>query len=191
MIWNTIAHPRMMHRTDGGAGDVDDSVVFGAEVLESPIKHMNRDLLATFDFIVMELLTPAGVLKFVPILGNFETVYRAAKNKTAVSTMSVKKFVTTVERDGKSVAVPDDSYPLDISTAISMPDAFEGRIDMKSISVQSGIADFKNDRFVVCNPGPAAIVLSSYGETYESRYWFNTILPKYKVAEGETEEGGR
>lgn len=89
MVWNTIAHPKMMRiEPDPGGGSV---ITFSKEALESPIKYMNRDLLATFDYIIWERRTSDSVSeankfsKITLLTGNFESLFVAGKNKTIVN----------------------------------------------------------------------------------------------------------
>ena len=96
MIWNTIMHPRMMNEASGGGlfgngPSAFENVVFSKEALESPIKHMNRDLLATFDYIIWISHTSSSVpeanrfSKTTFLIGDFETLFAAGKNKTIVN----------------------------------------------------------------------------------------------------------
>lgn len=187
MIWNTIAHPRMMVESSEvppESGE-NNAPIFSEEALASPIKHMNRDLLATFDIIVMTFMNNSTheTLKTIPLLGDFDTVYHMAKTKAIVSIAGVVKILRADEQTGSFVPVDgnNDRFFFD---ALCIPMIYEGKL-----SIGETTFNFKDDRFVVLG-GPDFLtggIFASNGVVYDADTWSTTILPKYKV----NEESGR
>ena len=167
MIWNTIVHPKMMNAASG----TGSTIAFSKEALESPIKHMNRDLLATFDYIVWFNHTslssvPAAnsFAKTTLLIGDFETLFAAGKNKTIVNGLSISSMLGIrknpdtgaieyypVETDGMSYSIRQ--FPL------TMPKSLYGKMTMGDRKF-----DFGKDRFVMIPVSDGIIVISSYGE---------------------------
>lgn len=182
MVWNTIAHPRMMAYKPGSGEN--NAPMFSEEVLASPIKHMNRDLLATFDAITMTLMDDSSpkVLKIIPLLGDFDTIYRMTKNKTIIHGLLIVKYVET-SADGTISSSAD--RPTRVSSYLYNAGIFEGQ---RSIGDEA--FDFKD----VCFVAPSfeeskGFVYASDGAVYDMDTWVRTILPKYNV--GTDSESGK
>lgn len=179
MVWNTVTHPKMMTESQsGGGGDVVafDNVVFSEEVLESPIKYMNRDLLATFDVISMGLIANRKIIRIIPLVHDFDSLYAAAKNGTIIRGLSIRKAVKISEG---GVVSSDTDRPVYGISALCGVEVFEGKCTIATFNV-----DFKDDRFVAPysdGPGSGFIVYASDGAVYDIDTWLETILPKYKV----------
>lgn len=169
MVWNAIAHPRMMIE-ESAAGNTPsplrtpaafDNVVFSKEALESPIKHMNHDLLATFDYIIWIRETSDSVpeankfSKTTLLTGDFDSLFAAGKNKTIVngllidSTLAIRQNPNTgaaeyypVEKDGMNCYINRAS----LITPISL----YGKMTLRNKKF-----DFGKDSFVMM---PGAII---------------------------------
>lgn len=168
MIWNTIAHPRMMNEASVPAFD---NVVFSKEALESPIKHMNRDLLATFDYIIWGRQTTDGVpeankfSKTTFLAGDFELLFAAGKNKTIVNWLLIGSELGIRLNPDTKVA---EYYPIEHAGMnysiqqfpLIIPKSLYGKM-----TVGNHELDFGKDRFVMM---PAAnmptVLVSPSGE---------------------------
>lgn len=185
MIWNTIVHPRMMcpdGSTDGS--EENKTPIFSEQALVSPIKHMNRDLLATFDVIVLEaeyVTKTDFISKQISLLGDFDTAYRAAKSESPLYAMLIIRWLD-LDQDG--TLQPAD-MALRFERDMSVPIVLEGKYENGFSGVDDDIddpVDFKDDRFVIMQTSSFELVFSSTGEIYDPSVWYSDILPKYIVS---------
>lgn len=195
MIWNTIAHPRMMDDTSG-TGNTPESeenktLIFSEEALAPPFKHMNRGLLSTFDVIVLEAqyFTDSGFIsKQIPLLGDFDTVYHAAKSGAVLYAMLIIRSLTL---DQDSILQPADAA-LRFYQKLSIPIVLEGKYE-NGLRLDGGFddidapIDFKDDRFVFVMADSFGLVFLSTGEIYDASIWYNDILPKYIITGTDSE----
>lgn len=167
MIWNTIAHPKMMTNHPGGGGS---TITFSKEALESPIKHMNRDLLATFDYIIWRHYTSISVpeankfSKTTFLIGDFESLFVAGKNKTIVNGLLIgSELGIRLNPDTKVT----EYYPIENDAGMNysiyqfpliIPKSLYGKM-----TVGNHELDFGKDSFVMMS-GEADILISSSGE---------------------------
>ena len=169
MVWNTIAHPKMMDDTNGTGNEpaAFDNVVFSKEALEPPIKHMNRDLLATFDYIIWTCLTAYSVpdenkfSKNTFLVGDFETLFAAGKNKTIVNGLLINSELGIRQNPDTGAAeyYPVETDGLNFSIrqlSLFMPKSLYGKMTMEDHKF-----DFGKDRFVIMLGMPLMLMTSS------------------------------
>lgn len=167
MVWNTIAHPRMMKGVSGGGS----TITLSEEALESPIKHMNRDLLATFDYIIWISQTSNSVpaansfSKTTLLIGDFETLFAAGKNKTIVNGLLIGSELG-IRRNPDTGAA--EYYPVEnvntnniLQCPLTVPKSLYGRMTLGNATF-----DFGKDSFVAVPSIDGEVFISSSGEVF-------------------------
>lgn len=78
MIWNTIAHPRMMDGESGTGGLVPPT-----RITYSPIKFADTNKLSFYD-IVVSIIGTADAKQYILVKGDFETIKKMLLNDDVV-----------------------------------------------------------------------------------------------------------
>ena len=167
MIWNTIMHPKMMHSASGGGS----TITLSEEALESPIKHMNRDLLATFDYIIWmrqtsnDVVPEAKFSKNTFLAGDFDSLFAAGKNKTIVNGLVIGSELGIRQNPDTGAA---EYYPVEKHGMKYSIQQFP-LITLKSLYGKMTVGvrnlDFGKDSFVMMQAdGMATTIISPSGE---------------------------
>lgn len=111
MVWNTIAHPKMM------VIDVDTSY--------GPIYFANTTKLAFYDLVVSSTVSNMSA-KYVLVKGDFETLKRMLLNGEAVKGLISTKVVRKVTNGSpKTVTTSSKNFEFDVSYVFNADDGTE------------------------------------------------------------------